>query len=298
MQKINSILKKYSLRPRRYESNGKVTYIDTDEGRFVVKNKKTNNAIYQYLNSRSFDYYPPIISDLNDDYEISEYIEEMDIPNEQKVIDLIDLTALLHNKTTHYKEIDIADYKQIYEDINNNIAYLESYYSDMITLIETKVYMSPSEYLLARNISKIFAALSFAKKEIENWYQLIKDKKKSRFVVLHNNLKLDHFLENRNSYLINWDKSKIDIPIFDLYKLYKNHCLDFDFDEIFKRYELNYPLMEDERKLFFILISLPDIIEFKDTEYNVTKEMSKKIDAIYKTEIFLSPYCFKDEPQD
>ncbi|MGE5456468.1 MAG: hypothetical protein ACM3O4_05150 [Ignavibacteriales bacterium] len=298
MQKINSILKKYSLRPRRYESNGKVTYIDTDEGRFVVKNKKTNNAIYQYLNSRSFDYYPPIISDLNDDYEISEYIEEMDIPNEQKVIDLIDLTALLHNKTTHYKEIDIADYKQIYEDINNNIAYLESYYSDMITLIETKVYMSPSEYLLARNISKVFAALSFAKKETENWYQLIKDKKKSRFVVLHNNLKLDHFLENRNSYLINWDKSKIDIPIFDLYKLYKNHCLDFDFDEIFKRYELNYPLMEDERKLFFILISLPDIIEFKDTEYNVTKEMSKKIDAIYKTEIFLSPYCFKDEPQD
>jgi len=298
MQKINSILKKYSLKPRRYENNGKVTYIDTDDGRFVIKNKKINQAIYEYLKSRSFDYYPPIISDINDDYQISEYIEEIYIPDEQKIIDMVDLTALLHNKTTHYKEVDIADYKQIYEDINNNIAYLESYYSDLITLIETKVYMSPSEYLLARNISKIFAALSFAKREIEEWYQLIKDKKKNRFVVLHNNLKLDHFLENRNSYLINWDKSKIDIPIFDLYKLYKCHCLDFDFEEILKRYEQSYPLMEDERKLFFILISLPNIIEFNDTEYNMTKDISAKMDALYKTEIFLSPYCFKNEPQD
>ncbi len=298
MQKINSILKKYSLKPRRYENNGKVTYIDTDDGRFVIKNKKINQAIYEYLKSRSFDYYPPIISDINDDYQISEYIEEIYIPDEQKIIDMVDLTALLHNKTTHYKEVDIADYKQIYEDINNNIAYLESYYSDLITLIETKVYMSPSEYLLARNISKIFAALSFAKREIEEWYQLIKDKKKNRFVVLHNNLKLEHFLENRNSYLINWDKSKIDIPIFDLYKLYKCHCLDFDFEEIFKRYEQSYPLMEDERKLFFILISLPDIIEFNDTEYNMTKDISAKMDALYKTEVFLSPYCFKNEPQD
>ncbi|MDD2377866.1 MAG: hypothetical protein PHD10_03555 [Bacilli bacterium] len=295
MRKINQLLKRYELKPHRYEKNGKVTYIDTNEGRFVIKDNKHKDDIYNYLDSRSFDYYPKMLNDINDDYEIREYVEEIDIPREQKVIDLIDLTALLHNKTTHYKEVDIADYKQIYEDINNNIAYLNSYYSDLITLIETKVYMSPSEYLLARNISKIFAALAFSKKEIEEWYELIKDKKKKRYVVLHNNLKLDHFLENKNSYLINWDKSKIDIPIFDLYKLYRNHCLDFDFEEILKRYENSYPLAEDERKLFFILITLPDIIKFDDTEYNMTKKISKEIDKLYKTEILLTPYCFNKE---
>ncbi|MDD2435239.1 MAG: hypothetical protein PHO63_03190 [Bacilli bacterium] len=290
MRKINQLLKKYELKPRRYEKNGKVTYIDTSEGKFVLKENKHNQDIYNYLDSRSFDYYPKRLNSIHDDYEITEYIEEITIPREQKIIDLIDLTTLLHNKTTHYKEVDIADDKQLYEDINNNIAYLNSYYSDLITLIETKVYMSPSEYLLARNISKVFAAIAFAKPQVEEWYELVKDKKKKRYVILHNNLKLDHFLENKNSYFINWDKAKIDIPVFDLYKLYRHHCLDFDFDEILKRYESSYPLLEDERKLFFILISLPDIIKFDDSEYNMTKKISQEMDKIYKTEMLLTPY--------
>lgn len=84
------------------------------------------------------------------------------------MLDLIKLVSLLHNKTTHYKEVDFADYKTIYETLSNNIEYLYSYYNDIITLIETKVYMSPSEYLLARNISKIFGSLNFSKQELEN----------------------------------------------------------------------------------------------------------------------------------
>lgn len=178
MLSLNEALKKYSLKPHRYEKNGKVTYIDTDSGRFVVKNNNRNQEILDYLESRNFDYFPSFISDKSDKYEISEYIEESSIPYEQKMMDLIDLVALLHNKTTHYKEVDIAHYKEIYEDINNNIAYLYSYYTDIISVVESKIFMSPSEYLLARNISKIYAALNFAKIEIEKWYELVKNKKK------------------------------------------------------------------------------------------------------------------------
>ena len=64
-------------------------------------------------------------------------------------------------------------------------------------------------------------------------------KEKQRFVVLHNNLDLSHFIKNKESYLINWDKSNIDIPIFDLYKLYKRHALDFNFENLLKTYEKN-----------------------------------------------------------
>ena len=54
--------------------------------------------------------------------------KEVDIsmPREQKAEDLIDLMALLHHKTTHYKEVDISDYKELYEDISNNIFYLKN----------------------------------------------------------------------------------------------------------------------------------------------------------------------------
>ncbi len=293
MKQISEILKKYNIKPHRYIKNGKATIIDTEMGRFVVKKNNKNKKIFDYLKSRSFNYYPKIISDEDEEYEISEYIEELDYPNEQKMLDLINLISLLHNKTTHYKEIDYDDYKQIYEDIKNNIEYLESYYNDIITLIESHIYMSPSEYLLARNISRIFIALNFCKEEIENWYELIKDKTKQRVVVLHNNLDLSHFFKMDSSYLISWDKSKIGIPIFDLYILYKRHALDFDFSEVLKQYEQNYPLQKDEKKLFFILIALPPKIDFDKSIYEQTKEISNQMDIMYKTEKLISPYYSK-----
>ena len=223
-----------------------------------------------------------------------EYIEQYDIPDEQKIIDLIDLVALLHNKTTHFKETTEDDYKEIYEDISNNVIYLNSYYNDLINIIDTKVYPSPSEYLLARNISKIFASLKYAEHELNEWYEIVKNTNKKRLVVLHNNLDLSHFLRNNNSYLISWEKAKVDIPIFDLYKLYKKVGLDFEFTEILKRYEKNYPLLKEERKLLFILMALPDKVELGNNEYENTKKVGKMVDLVYKTEMIISPYYSKE----
>lgn len=295
MKKINEVLKKYSLKPHRYIKEGNIIIIDTEQGRYVIKEKKKpNNKIYNYLNSRNFGYYPNFITDINEHYEITEYIEEYDIPLDQKIMDLIDLTSLLHSKTTHYKEIDEDEYKQIYEDISNNIVYLNSYYNDLINIIDTKVYPSPSEYLLARNITKVFAAIMYSKNELEKWYELVKNSHKKRLVVLHNNLDISHFLRNNESYLISWDKSKIDIPIFDLYKLYKHNGLEFEFSEILKRYEKNYPLLPEERKLLFILMALPDKIEFTKNEYQNCKEVNRMIEFVYKTEMIISPYYSKE----
>lgn len=294
MRKINEVLKKYSIKPHRYIKEGKAVIVDTEQGKFVVKEKQKNKKIYNYLNSRNFDYYPKIISDNDEDYDVIEFIEDYDTPLDQKMMDLVDLVSLLHNKTTHYQESNEDDYKQIYEDINNNILYLNSYYNDLINIIDTKVYMSPAEYLLARNISKVFAALSFAKGELESWYEIVKENKKKRLVVLHNNLELTHFLRNNQPYLISWDKSKIDIPIFDLYKLYKKDGLQFEFSEVLNRYEKNYPLSPEEKKLLFILMALPDKVDFTDDEYENCKRMDKMIDFVYKTEMLISPYYTKE----
>ena len=295
MLRINDTIKKYALKPRKYQIKGKATIIDTEEGRFVIKEKTRNDnqSIFAYLNSRNFHYYPKIISNKMDDYQIMEYQEDIDMPLDQKMFDMIDLIALLHNKTTYYEEVDVDNYKKLYEDISNNIAYLTSYYNDYISVIETKVFMSPSEYLFARNISAIYSALYFAKQELENWYELVKDLHKQRQVVLHNNLDISHFIRNENSFLISWEKAKIDLPIFDLYKLYKRHALDFDFSELLKRYERTYPLQEEERKLLFILIALPEKIEFHDSEYQMCMNISREFDMIFKTEQLLSPYYSK-----
>lgn len=298
MHKINEILKKYDLHPRKYKKNKKATYIETEDEKYIIKEKtKDNKYIYDYLKSRNFDYLPKILNE-NDEYQITKYIEGYNVPNEQKIIDLINLVSLLHNKTTHFKEITEDNYKEIYEDLHNNIEHMQSYYEDLITIIETKVYMSPCEYLIARNITKIFQTLYFSKKELDNWYELVKEKRKQRLVVLHNNLELDHFISNEKKYLISWDKSKIGIPIFDIYKLYKKHALEFDFSELLKLYEKNYPLLEEERKLLFILMLIPQKLNLNKSEYENTKEVGKMIDYIYKTEMLISPYYSNKRPEN
>ena len=298
MKQINEILKKYNLKPHRYINNGKVTIVDTEMGRFAIKKNLKNKKIFTYLKSRSFNYYPKNINDEEEEYEITEYLDDIDYPNEQKMLDLINLVTLLHNKTTHYKEIDFDDYKQIYEDVKNNIEYLTSYYNDLITFIDTHIFMSPSEYMLARNISRIFNALNFCNYEIDNWYDLVKEKTKQRVVVLHNNLDLSHFIKNENSYLLSWDKAKIGIPIFDLYILYKHHGLDYNFEDILKHYEQSYPLQKDERKLLFVLIALPPKLDFSKNVYQMTSEITKMMDLLYKTEKLISPYYTEQSIQN
>lgn len=295
MKIINDTLKKYNLCPFRYERNGNATIVDTNEGKYVLKSKVHNEKIYAYLNSRAFHYYPENISKDDDIFDIFEYIENYSIPNEQRAVDLIDLVSLLHNKTTHYKEITEDEYKKIYEDITNNILYLESYYNDMITIIDTEVYPGPAEYLFARNFSKIISALSFCKNELDKWYEKVKKSQKKRLVIIHNNLSLKHFFRNNNSYLISWDKSRIDMPIFDLYKLYRNDGLDIEFSSLLRRYEKNYPLLEEERQLLFILMSMPEKVEFITNEYECCKKVTRMIDYIYKAESIVSPYYTKKE---
>ena len=160
MIQLNDILKKYDIKPYRYINNGNVTIIEDKNDRFIVRKKSMDEEIFSYLKTRNFDYFPKIINDLNDEFIIQEYIEDVKYPSEQKILDLINLVSLLHNKTTHYKEVDIEDYKRLYEDISNNIEYLKSYYFDIITTIETHAFMSPYEYLFTRNISKINSVLN------------------------------------------------------------------------------------------------------------------------------------------
>lgn len=286
MKEINEILKKNDIRALSYRKVGKVIIADTNIGKVVIKENNDKDYIYNYLNTRSFNYYPEIIQ--NDKYLISKYIEDVDIPKEQKILDLIDLTSLMHSKTTHYKEVSEDEYKKIYEDLSNNFEYLYEYYFDLITLIDDKVFMSPSEYTLALNISYIFKSIETGKNYIEEWQKKIVGLNKMRVTVVHNNLDLSHYITN--NYLISWDKSKIDMPIFDLYNLYNNHNKDFSFLEILKRYENDYPLKNYERELLFILITMPKKIEFNDTNYNMCVKISDEIERIKKTHLFIEEY--------
>ena len=297
MTDINKILSRYALKSSRYTIKGKTHIVDTDQGRLVLKKKQNDleDELYNYLKTRSFEYFPPKVDEV-DEYNIYEYVEGVNIPSEQKATDIIHLLTLLHSKTTYYKEIDVDDYKELYEDTTSRINYLLNYYQDLITIIDSKVYMSPSEYLLARNISKVLACLWFCKNEIEHWYSLVSDKHKKRVVTLHNNLSLDHYIKKDQPYFISWQNSKVDTPILDLYIFYQRHALDLDFISLFNQYESKYPLFEDEKSLLFVLISIPEKFVFKTQEYDNCARLNNFLEYIFKTEKLLTACYQKDEP--
>jgi len=85
VSEIKELLKKYALTPSRYTIKRNTCIIDTEKGRFVIKRKIDEDIVstYNYLNSRSFDYFPQIVLEDNN-YYVYEYLEDSFEPVEQK----------------------------------------------------------------------------------------------------------------------------------------------------------------------------------------------------------------------
>lgn len=282
MKEINELLRKHDIKPHNYRKCGKCLIVNDE---YVIKKNITD--IYDYLKYRNYEYYPDLIID--NGYEISKYIKETNIPNEQKMIDLVSTISLLHKRTTYYKKISEFNLDEVLEDIKNKINDVKYFYDMLIFKAESSIYMSPSEYLLARNISYIYSMLNISNTNVNKWYEIMKTKDKLRVSIIHNNLSLDHFINNK---LISWEKSKISLPIFDLYKLYQNTYNEYDFEELLNIYMSEYPLKEEEIFLFKTLICIPLKIDISNNEIDNVIELNNKLNylkltnELIKTKIF------------
>ncbi len=290
------VLKKI-YKPYRYTYKGNAIIINTTSGDFVLKEKNDKNIkdLYNYLNSRNFNSFPNLIDDSRIDINVYQYIESVNMPKEQKALDLINSIASLHNKTTFYKNVTQDDFKSIYDNLESNIIYLKNYYNNLYENIKKHIYMSPKEYLLMRNIHKIFSCLDFCETETKNWFALVENETKKRVSIIHNNLKLDHFIKNQDNYLISWDLYRTDSPIMDLIKFYKNEYFNINFSIILEEYFTKVKITEDEKKLFFIYIAIPDIITLDGDEFTCCRKIRKGLDYLFITENLIRPYYTPQE---
>ena len=294
MNKSIEVLKSI-YKPYRYTIKGKSTILETTCGDFIIKPKnKDINELYTYLTNRGFMNYPKIIDSSRDEVNVFEYVEDIKLPKEQKCDDLIEIIASLHNKTSYFKEVSEDKFKSIYEDIKSNINYLSNYYNTLYEIGFNEVYESPSNYIFMRNYFKINAALEYANNELDNWYSLVTSETKIRVCLIHNNLELNHLLNNK---LISWDNYMIDTPVIDIVKLYKKEWKNMDFSEILERYMYKFPLLEYEKKLLFILISMPPEIKKSDNEFEKCKVVSEVMDYVFKTEELIRPYNTEHEEE-
>lgn len=282
---IKDLIKRNCSNVKKYELyNNAIVYIDNNLNKFVAKNNNNDIlSLYNYLNSRGFNYLPELSFCNNFGY-IYRFKEDIITPNEQKISDLVKLDALLHNKTVYYKDITIDEIKEMYEKLKDKINSTYNYYDDLVTMIEGNIYMSPSYYLLIRNCSSIFSCLNFCLNELDKWYDKVSSSSKKRVVLLHNNLDVKHLIKSKDNILISWDKAARDLPIYDFIKLYKNNYDKYDFNILYKEYIKKFPLLEEEKLLMFIILFIPWKINFRDNELINTINVGKLCNYLYITD--------------
>ena len=271
----------------------KILYRDNDKYLKKIK-KRPKQELYDYLKQRNFlNYLEPVEETTS--YELFRYIDDT-LPKEDKAIDLIYLLALLHNKTTTYEEVTEEKVKTIYEETKDYIIKLKNYYYSLQDYIEAKIYFSPAEYLLIRNISNIYEILNQSEKLLEEWYLLQQKEKTWKIALLHQNLKLSNLKEENNNYfLINWDNYKKDLVIYDLINFYSNEYKELEMSQLLELYQSKYPLSKTELKLLFSLLAIPPKLEFNKSNYENTVNTKYLIMYVEKIKDLILKYNKKDQ---
>ena len=294
MNDLKEKLSVYNFKINSLKYIGKVIIIDTTNGKYIYKNGN-NYKIYEYLESRGFNYFPKPINSKDTTYELTPYVKELITPDEQRINDLVNLVSFLHEKTFFYKELDLDELKTMYENLNSGADYLMKYYNDLNNIIDNTTFMSPSEYLLVRNIDLFYYLISFVKVESTNWYNNLKDKRSIRYSMVHNNLKPSHILENNTTYLISWNKARIDLPYKDLKTILEDNYSKLDIENIIKSYVKNNKLDKNEYIFLLINLALPKKIEFTSNTCLDCYNLSNYIEYLRKIEVLVQKIDSKVE---
>jgi len=292
MNDIREAVSKYNFKIDGITYKDKVSIINTDNGKFVVKKKKNNDLreLFRYLKSKGFGGYLDYINDDEDGYQLYPFLNSLPIDKEEQTKELIGLLAILHNKTSFYKSFSVDEIKEFYEHQIDLINDLERYYDNLRIGIEEQIFPSPSCYYLLRNISWVFHSLNSSKYFLGKWYEIVQNKKNKRLCLIHGNLDLDHFVGEEGKVLISWDNAHNDIPIYDLLHLYQGHFNETSFYTLFNIYEERSPLLFEERYLLFSLMFLPQKIKFDNEEIINTKNVYTMINYLKTSSEIISNY--------
>lgn len=287
---LTRIIKERNLHPISYKKIKSVYVINDGKESYVIKLNTNNYDIYRYLISKDFLYFPKNFNDKDYNYDMLQYIDELMINKEQKINDYIKLISLLHSKTSYLREIDLDEIKQKYESIRNKIKLLKEYYLGLNEKIDHNLFLSPSEYLLIRNISLIYSLLDNSIIILDKLYNKLKEEKSIRISLLHNNVDLEHLIVKDDYYLISWDKSYFDSPIYEIKEIYRKYYQIIELNDLFRVYELNNKLTLIEKGLLLVNLSIPKEFKLTNNTYLDTKIINNEIKYLKKVYELLIKY--------
>ncbi len=285
MLNIKECLAKYDIQIKKISYFEKYIIIDSGTAKYLLKLKDSNKEeLFNHLKQINYSYFMPMINDYSDYYELYPYYDDNIGGNYTKAKELLYALAILHLKTTTYLEYSQDEMKEMYENTNILIDTLGKYYLDLQDYFEGIEFLSPGQYLLMKNISKVHYLLRIAKKNLDDWF---KELESVREVLLLNNVSLNNFRVGERSYFIDFKEAKNGLVVYDLVNFYKNEVLNVDFVSLFDFYTSKYRLNKDELELFYALICIPEKIVFTKNNYQDSLKVRKFVDYVNVTLNFI-----------
>ena len=278
-KELIKILKDENIHPISYQ---KIKSVYVINNYYVIKLNTNNYDIYKYLVSRDYLLFPKSFSKKENNYDISLFINNLTINDEQKITEYIKTIALLHKKTSYKREINLDEVKEKYEYLKNKIISLREYYLKLNDKLDNELFLNPSAYLLLRNISLIYNTLNNIENLLNEIYQVIKDDKSIRVSLIHNNTNLDHLIISDNKYLVSWDKAMFDNPIYEIKDIYRKYYNLIELNDLINIYESINKLTDIEMKSLLIILAIPNEIKLTNNTFNDTKKINNEVNYLNK----------------
>lgn len=281
-ESIDTILKHFAIKPHHYEKFGRVHKIHSDKGIFALKKISPYQGTefirhLQFLFQRGYNRIVPVYPTMdgrsavlhnNSLYYLMPWLsneikEDRNSRHQQMFRELARLHTLSVQEVSINKEDKVRHYEKTIHEWERDEEFLEGY----LDQCEGKVYMSPFELLFCLCYNHIKQAQSYSKDKFKKWYEKTEDEKKSRAVIAHGKLSVEHFIcdEKGYGYFINFENSTQGSPLMDLLpflsrsiKTFPKKCDEcIDWIYIYLKY---FPLREEEMLLFQSYFSHPSSI--------------------------------------
>ncbi|PMC37144.1 spore coat protein YsxE [Bacillus sp. UMB0899] len=301
LSEIRPLLRDYNLYPEYTEDlSKKAIKVYTDTGPFVLKKlTKGFNPYFvdslRMLKDHKYSQHVPLVSNSQQQllsYYNGEYYYLMPwLSNEQEEERdarhqyLFKEVANLHKKTEKKLDINEQDVKSHYDVMIKRWDETKAMYEAFVEQCEQKIYLSPFELQAVTYYTEVSRAIDFSKRKLEEWSNLMDEKKTTRVVLNHGKISARHFLydDDGNGYLTNFERSKYASPIDDFllfmnrtantYPIQSDDCINW-----FYTYQKAYPYNSEEMSLFLSYLAYPDRLCQLIKNYNKNNKQHSELD--------------------
>ena len=281
-QDIDVILKQYNLKSNHVETIGKVKKVSTSKGTYALKAIPENSDLkfvntIESLYRKGYTSFVPIYKTVTGKYFVQNkhhfhYLMpwiagDQDRQRDDRHEQLFSELARLQMATVNDHNIDDKELEQHYKELKSRWDERRKNLEAYIDNCERQIYMSPFELQFATYYHETMQACHFARSRLDEWYELVKEKKKFRAALTLGKVSTTHFLYDQKdkSYFSSYERAKMGPPFNDLvgfyYKSLRSYPVTSDESyQWFTTYTNRFPLEDEEIQLFLSYLAYPEPI--------------------------------------